>query len=101
MLFDVLASPHRRFILTHMSPENEITVDELARRLVIWETDRMVTDTVDENSHRIRTKLVHVHLPKLADKGLIDYDREQGTVVLRETEALDAIEQFLELTDHL
>ncbi|WP_139136192.1 hypothetical protein [Haladaptatus sp. W1] len=61
----------------------------------------MVTDTVDENSHRIRTKLVHVHLPKLADKGLIDYDREQGTVVLRETEALDAIEQFLELTDHL
>lgn len=39
----------------------------------------------------IRTELQHVHVPKLADVGIVDYDRRSGTVRYRSTERFDEL----------
>ena len=65
----VLSHPWRRFFARYVSRHRSDTVlvDEFATAL----TDH-VADTLD--LAHVRTKLRHVHLPKLADTGLIEYD---------------------------
>lgn len=96
-LFEVLASPQRRFVLSHLSLRDVVSVDDLARELAAEESHPTVADATDEARGRFRTTLYHVHLPKLASAGLLDYDCERGTVELRET--IDAAEPFLALTE--
>lgn len=47
--------------------------------------DRLATEPPlsDDDRHRLRSKLHHVHLPKLADCSVIDHDSEARTVRLR------------------
>jgi DNA-binding transcriptional ArsR family regulator len=100
MLFEVLASPYRRFILEHLSPQEEVSVDDLAQQLATWEVYRAKADKTDEAYRRIQHVLFHIHLPKLEDDGLVEYDHERGTVTLREAEILNAAEPYLNFSEH-
>jgi hypothetical protein len=42
-------------------------------------------------SRRTAVQLHHTHLPKLADAGLLDYDRDSRTVVRFDEERLDSL----------
>ncbi len=82
----VLADKHRRKVLRLLQKDNprlesEFTIDEFV-------------DEVDEP--RISAiNLYHVHLPKLAEEHIIEWDQESHTV--RRGEAFDEIVPFLEL----
>lgn len=81
VLFDALANATRRHVLYYLFAEREATVHDIADVLVGWRLS--ATTVVDAQSHeRIVLSLCHVHLPKLADAGLIDYDREANTASL-------------------
>lgn len=69
--FDVLSHPFRRRILTRLHDHNprdeaEFSADELA-------------DDADEVD-RLVLEIHHRHLPKLAEKGFIDWDREADVI---------------------
>jgi predicted transcriptional regulator len=98
-LFEVLASPYRRFILTHLASHDDGSVDDLAHHVVAWETDRTGADETDEAYRRAQNVLYHIHLPKLANVGLIEYDREHETVT--RGESFDAAEPYLDFTERL
>ncbi|WP_348612542.1 DUF7344 domain-containing protein [Halobaculum rarum] len=80
---------------THGSPETydtwfELLADELRRRLLFELADRSPSEGIvsvpddivrpDEDTGTMAVHLRHVHLPKLADTNVIDWNREAQTV---------------------
>ena len=80
--YGLLADPRRRYLLWHLSECGRATVEEVATRIAAWERDAAVEDVPRSRCKRVAASLHHAHLPRLADHGVVDYDRESGEVVL-------------------
>ena len=75
---EVLSDRRRREILSVLSESRgQLDIDELADRLAA--ADRASTGGADESD--VRVSLHHVHLPKLASAGIVEYDPERRTIV--------------------
>nr|WP_227380784.1 hypothetical protein [Haladaptatus halobius] len=44
-----------------------------------------------ESEQQARTTLIHTHLPKLADHGIIEYDQRSATVRYRDGRQVEAV----------
>ena len=90
-LFDILASERRRTVLSYVMtyPGETISREEIVDAVLDCEPDEP-----GPISHRecLEIDLHHVHLPKLANSIIIDYDSMSGTVEYR---ASDDVESFL------
>ncbi|WP_238547485.1 MULTISPECIES: DUF7344 domain-containing protein [Haloferax] len=88
--FDLLRSRRRRYILRYLTHHSDtIELQELADQLVACE------ETPLDDRERLVTSLYHVHLPKLADSGVVTFYPEQRLV---EPEATaDALLPYLAL----
>lgn len=80
--YAALASRRRRRTLHYLLEAGESTVEDLATVLCGWEATTTGTMQRPADRSRRRTELRHRHLPRLADAGLIDYDRDDGSVSL-------------------
>ncbi|AQL44065.1 hypothetical protein BV210_15745 [Halorientalis sp. IM1011] len=75
---DLLASEHRRLVIQYLRAEGEATVDDLVSA---------ISETSDRNA---RISLLHTHLPKLADAGVIaDDERSDDRYLVYEGLPLD------------
>ncbi|MEF8808196.1 DUF7344 domain-containing protein [Natronomonas sp.] len=79
-LYRALASTQRRRLLCFLLEAGETTVDELATVLTGWTAAEQGAMGTKEDREQLRMALRHIHLPLLADVGLVTYDRESGTV---------------------
>lgn len=82
-LLDSLAHPYRRHVLRALL-DRESSTTLLA---LTWEVASRLDDTLQANVpspvlDRVRTRLHHVHLPKLAAADIVDYDTDYRTVEL-------------------
>lgn len=83
--FDLLADPHRRYVLYYLTKESEVVdLETLAAAIANWDGGPTATGRSD-NREAIATGLYHTHLPKLADAGLITFDADTGSIELTET----------------
>ena len=76
-LFRVLANTQRRQILLYLSdhPKPTTTRDEMLDHLV------EISDEPHGDTHRrLAIQLQHIHLPKLDDHGLLEYDTETYSI---------------------
>lgn len=82
-LFDVLSHRRRRYALSYLRDANGdvATLTELAERVTAREADGR-----GDRHGTAATALHHVHLPKLVEAGLIDYDARSETVRYHGTE---------------
>lgn len=86
-IFGVLADPMRREVIRYCADHaNEPTdldtiVDYLAEQ-------RRDEDPVDRD--RIAIRLHHLHLPKLAETGLVEFDPESGRLEYRSNDAIES-----------
>ncbi|AEH37595.1 DUF7344 domain-containing protein [Halopiger xanaduensis] len=72
---------HRRIVLAALAgEERSLTVRDLEHTIVKYNHHAPPEAVSEDESTRIRISLHHVHLPKLADLSLVDYDRERGLV---------------------
>lgn len=79
----LLSSRFRRWTLQLLTREDVVDIDDLVRCIAERESP---SDELDESTReRVALALYHVHLPKLADAGVIDYDSRSGAVRLTET----------------
>ena len=76
-----LASERRRAVLRHLqTTDGEASLVELGS--AVFATERSV-DASPACRRRVELSLHHVHLPKLEDAGVLDYDRSEKTARLR------------------
>lgn len=88
--FRLLADRSRRHLVGYLTAEESgvVTREELAGHLA--------SRRPDARERQIRARLVHVHLPLLADAGLVDHDRRSGHVRYRGDDIVERVLEFLE-----
>ncbi|MFC6835640.1 DUF7344 domain-containing protein [Halomarina ordinaria] len=75
----LLTNHRRRYVLSYLDERagEPVSVDALASQVIARELV-MGSGSVDPDS--VEVTLAHVHLPKLAAAGVIEYDRDAATV---------------------
>lgn len=70
---EILAQHERRYILSYLADSSEevATTDELVEHILQRESER--TGEVPNRDH-LTSSLYHIHLPKLTDAGILEYD---------------------------
>jgi predicted transcriptional regulator len=69
--FEAVADPRRRYVLDAMTDGDPIPIPDLVDRVAAWSS---------VNRDRTATSLRHVHLPKLAELGLVSRDEERDRI---------------------
>ncbi|MFB6178179.1 MAG: hypothetical protein ABEI77_00465 [Halorientalis sp.] len=83
-VFEVLGNRRRRYVFHHLkrNADRAVYLDELTDQVAAWEGDQSVTEISQRKYNSVRTALRQSHLPKMADRGFVDYDPDQQTVAL-------------------
>lgn len=98
-IFEMLSNTRRRYVLHCLfQEERQHSVRELSTQLAAWENEIPVSEVSYEQRRRVHTTLHQLHLPKLADSGIIEYDPRAGTVTL--TPAAAELECYLDAVPH-
>lgn len=79
-VFAALANRRRRYILYYLRDHDQAQIDDLAVQIAAWEQDIPISEVATEYVNRVHTSLVHLHLPKLEDYSLVEYDRRSDMV---------------------
>ena len=88
-IFELLSNERRRGAIHYLKREHrEAPVDELVDAVVDWERG----DSPSRAS--VYSSMVQTHLPRMAEAGVVEYDREEN--VVRPTERLRDVQFFLE-----
>lgn len=95
-LFEALAHERRRYLLYTLMEDESWSLLELARKLAAWEEDVSEADADETVVERTYASLYHAHVPKLADLGIIEFDRETETITKGEN--AEQVLHVLELT---
>lgn len=89
-LFDVLTKARRRTVLTILADrQSSMGIKELATAVAAREKETAPATLSESTVHEVHVTLHHVHLPKLDDVALVDYDRDERTV--ETTDTTDAV----------
>lgn len=82
-IFDILRNSRRRAVINHLRTEKStMTLNELAEQIAGDENDIGVEDLSSQQRKRVYVSLHQNHLPKMDDMGVVDYDRDRGTIAL-------------------
>jgi hypothetical protein len=78
-VFDLLAEQRRRYAIYYFIDAEDDTVDfeALAEQIAAWETDG---DPSTERVDQVSIDLYQVHLPKLDEAAVVDFDHRSNTV---------------------
>lgn len=94
----VLADPHRRAVVSSLLDQEAGTFEDELVDDVLQEAVSSTGNRTEIRS-RVATRLQHAHLPKLADVGLIEWDRNKRFV--EPTDSLSALEPLLDVAPTL
>lgn len=80
-LLDCLNDRRRRQILQVLGNTSEsVTERELAEKLVVDSGKESIEDVAEATIEGVRIRLQHVHLPRLDDAGLVNWNEDEETV---------------------
>lgn len=93
-VLDLCQNQHRRIILGTLAEEQRsLTLNDLTQAVLKYNHQTPITEVSNDVLTEIRLSLYHVHLPKLASEGLINYDLERQLV--EPTEQFDQVQSTL------
>lgn len=87
----LVSDRQRRRIIHRLrdAPDGETTVDVLAEHLCRGPSASVTGRAPDRDE--LVLQLAHTHLPKLAEHGVVEYDRDRGTVRYRPDEQVEQV----------
>ena len=81
VVFDMLKNERRRKVLDYLrTEEGPFTLSELAEHIAALENDKDVAALNSTERKRVYVGLYQCHFPRMADAGVIEFDRDRGTV---------------------
>ena len=94
-IYHLLQNERRRNVLRYLhDAEEKVSMRDIAEQVAAWENDSTVQAITSSERQRVYIPLYQSHLPKLDEKGIIEYDQSRGTV--RKTDAADVLYEYLE-----
>lgn len=90
----LLSNRRRRDVLYHLSETKVASIESLATTIAAREASVPAARVSADDRESVLIDLYHTHLPKLADRRLIEYDRRSDTV--RRSAPGDELEALLE-----
>ena len=93
----VLSDPYRRHACRYLAAQDDlvVTLEELTWAVADEECAATGASVAGTDDRRIATTLHHVHLPKLDEAGVLEYDVDRGTVTA--DAGLAAVRELLEV----
>lgn len=96
--FHILQNERRRRVLQYLSEaDGAVDMRDIAEQVAAWEHGTTVQKLTSDQRQRVYIALYQSHLPKLADFGLITYNRSRG--VVERTPLADQITWYLDGDD--
>jgi len=93
-VFSLLSNQRRRYaVRACQEMETPIELGELAEHVAARECEKPIAQITSEERRRVYSSLQQVHIEKLEDAGVIDYDRK----TIEPTEKLEDLEFYLEV----
>lgn len=82
LVFHLLQNSRRRAVLRYLIERDEdvLSMREVSEQVAAWEDDTTVARLSSDARQRVYIALYQSHLPKLHDSGVIEYDRDRGTL---------------------
>lgn len=79
VVFDLLKNDRRRMVMSLLSEQaGSVTIGDIARTIAADEADE--TPAPEKVYKSVYVSLQQTHLPKLAENGVVEYNRSTGTV---------------------
>lgn len=97
-IFDLLKNSRRRSTITYLREHGgSAKLDELAEHIAADENDTTVRQLSSDQRKRVYIGLYQCHLPKMDKLGVVEYDKNRGTVELQES--VGQLLQYMELSN--
>ena len=94
--FDLLSNHRRRYVLHYLQQNGDVaTLSDLAEQIAAWENGIEITDLSYDQRKRVYTSLQQVHLPRMDDARVIEFDDREGSVEIGP--AADNLDIYLEV----
>jgi len=83
-MYDMLRNKRRRLVLHYLlnSRDHEAVLGSVATQIAAWENEIPVSAVTSTLRKRTYNTLQQTHLPTMDEAGLIEYERDRGTIVL-------------------
>ena len=81
VVFGILKNERRRLVLEYMAEtESGTSLSDLAEHIASIENEKPAAELGSQERKRVYVGLYQCHLPRMADSGAIDFDKNRGTV---------------------
>ncbi|MEF8937844.1 MAG: hypothetical protein V5A32_07810 [Halovenus sp.] len=96
--FDLLSNHRRRYVLHYLQQNGDTaTLSDLAEQIAAWENGIEITDLTYDQRKRVYTSLQQVHLPRMDDAHVIEFDDREGSIEIGP--AADNLDIYLEIVE--
>ncbi|WP_436343780.1 DUF7344 domain-containing protein [Natronorubrum sp. FCH18a] len=80
-IYHILQTRRRRDALRYLRANDDpVLLSDLAEQVAAWEHETTVENLHSDQRQRVYISLYQSHLPKLDTRGIIDYDKDRGTI---------------------
>ena len=94
VVFDLLSSSRRRFVLYYLRTETKsVKLTDLSDEVAAWEYGTPIDELTEQERKRAYVSLYQTHVPKLVEAGLIDHDTDSGMLQL--TDRMTDVDGYL------
>lgn len=84
-VFDVLKNERRRAVIQYLHEhDGSADLSDIAEHIAASENDTTVQRLTSQERKRVRIALYQCHLPRMAALRVIEFDKDRGTVALRD-----------------
>lgn len=96
--YEVLSNRRRRYTIHALKQQDEvIEVGSLADQVTAWEEEVPIDRISREGRHSVYNSLRQIHLPKLDDTEIVEFDKDRGTIApTAEIKDLEIYMEFVE-----